>query len=123
MYRFLPPIWIEKGVEATICWSPVDQFGVCLLATTTSERSIVQYSMLEDTYSSESVCLFRFIGVIRICMVNKSHPMWDALVQGTHLKSHSDLLHVLNLCICRIGSKWMNHLMLKPLFELPIALL
>jgi len=46
--------------------------------------------------------------------------MWDALIQGAHLQSHSDLLRV---CIFLLGVDWVSDLMLKTLFELPVLLL
>jgi hypothetical protein len=45
--------------------------------------------------------------------------MWDALIQGAHLQSHSDLLRV---CIFLLGVDWVSDLMLKTLFELPVIL-
>ncbi len=49
--------------------------------------------------------------------------MWDALIHCTHLKSHTDLSHISNLCIFFIAFKRMNDLILKIFFELPIILL
>ena len=46
--------------------------------------------------------------------------MWDALIQGAHLQSHSDLLRD---CIFLQAVDWLSDLMLKTLFELPVLLL
>jgi hypothetical protein len=49
--------------------------------------------------------------------------MREALIQSTHLKSHSDLIHVCNLCIFVIILIRMNNLMLEILLKLPLTLL
>ncbi len=49
--------------------------------------------------------------------------MWDALIQRTHLKSHTDLSHVFYLCIVAVIFKWMNYLMLEIFFKLEVTLL
>ena len=74
--------------------------------------------MVEDTYTSEWLPL-----ILIICIVNASNPMWDALIQRTHLKSHTDLIHALNGCIFVVIFIRMDHLVLMILFELVIVLL
>jgi hypothetical protein len=74
--------------------------------------------MVKDTYSSECI-LFN----IRICMSNKSNAMREALIESTKLKSHRDMIHVLNLCRIAITFERMNNLVDKILIELPITLL
>ena len=49
--------------------------------------------------------------------------MRDSVIQSTDLKGGFDLFHLLNLCIFPITSIWMNDLMLKILFKLPVTLL
>ncbi len=74
--------------------------------------------MVEDTYTSEWA---EFI--LRIFIINGSNPMWDTLIQRTHIKIHTDLSHISNLFMMIIFSKWINDIVLKILFELPILLL
>ena len=49
--------------------------------------------------------------------------MRDSVIQSTDLKGGFDLFHLLNLCIFRITSIWMNDLMLIILLKLPDTLL
>ena len=49
--------------------------------------------------------------------------MWDALIQRTHLKSHTDLSHVFYLCTIGVMLKWMNYLMHEIFFKLEVTLL
>jgi len=74
--------------------------------------------MVEDTYTSEGVPF-----ILRICIVNYSNPMWDALIQRTHLKSHTGLSHIFYLCIAAVLFIWMNYLMLEICFKLEVTLL
>ena len=74
--------------------------------------------MVEDTYTSEGHSL-----TLRICIVNGSNPVWDAVIQCTHLKSHNDLIHALNCSIFIVILIRMDHLVIVILLELVIALL
>ena len=48
--------------------------------------------------------------------------MWDALIQRTHLKSHTDLSHFFYFCIAAVFFIWMNYLMHEIFFKLEVTL-
>ena len=84
--------------------------------------------MIEHTYSSEWKML-----IARIFIIDDSNPMWDSIVDSTHLKSYSDLLFlyfilwentfIKDYLVIILDSIWVNHCVLVVFFELIIFLL
>ena len=71
--------------------------------------------------------------IARIFIIDDSNPMWDSIVDSTHLKSYSDLLFlyfilwentfIKDYLVIILDSIWVNHCVLVVFFELIIFFL